>query len=88
MTTKGGFPHEMGLLLGYPIEDVTGFIKYNGEHSLYTGYWKVYENKEEKLRLFESYENAKESLIQLLYRGLSMVEIMDICQSHMERRCG
>jgi methanogenic corrinoid protein MtbC1 len=48
----------------------------------------VYKDKEEKLRLFESYENAKESLIQLLYRGLSMVEIMDICQSHMERRCG
>jgi hypothetical protein len=88
MKEKEGFPHEMGLLLGYPIEDVVGFIQHNGEHSLYTGYWKVYKDKEEKLRLFESYENAKESLIQLLYRGLSMVEIMDICQSHMERRCG
>jgi hypothetical protein len=88
MKEKKGFPHEMGLLLGYPIEDVVGFIQHNGEHSLYTGYWKVYKDKEEKLRLFESYENAKESLIQLLYRGLSMVEIMDICQSHMERRCG
>ena len=27
MEGKGDFPHEIGLLLGYPPEDVTGFIK-------------------------------------------------------------
>ena len=35
------FPHEMGILLGYPLEDVIGFMKYKGKHSLYCGYWKV-----------------------------------------------
>lgn len=25
-----GFPHEIGLFLGYPIEDVVGFIRYSG----------------------------------------------------------
>ena len=38
------FPHEMGLLLGYPIEDVRGFIEHNGCGCLYSGYWKVYRN--------------------------------------------
>ena len=35
------FPHEMGLLLGYPVEDVKGFIRNGGENCLYIGYWKV-----------------------------------------------
>ncbi len=32
------FPHEMGLLLGYPVEDVVGFMENNGKNYLYSGY--------------------------------------------------
>lgn len=78
---KKGFPHELGLLLGYPPEDVEGFIRYQGKNSLCTGYWKVYADKEGKQRLFEKYEYAKENLIQLLHYGLKMAEIIDICGS-------
>ena len=73
------FPHELGLLLGYPPEDVEGFIRHQGRNSLCTGYWKVYADKEGKQRLFEKYEYAKENLIQLLHYGLKMTEIIDIC---------
>jgi hypothetical protein len=45
MVRKDFFPHEMGLLLGYPVEDVTGFIRNKGERALCTGYWKVQENE-------------------------------------------
>jgi hypothetical protein len=79
METKNDFPHEMGLLLGYPTEDVEGFITHQGDHCLCVGYWKVYANKERKLKIFERFENAKESLIQLLSCGVSMGDIMDIC---------
>lgn len=73
------FPHEMGLLLGYPVEDVAGFIEHGGRESLYTGYWKVYADKEKKIRLFEKFEYAKENLVQLLHLGLGMSEIIAIC---------
>ena len=73
------FPHELGLLLGYPPEDVEGFIRHQGKNSLCTGYWKVYADKEGKQRLFEKYEYARENLIQLLHYGLKMTEIIDIC---------
>lgn len=43
-TIQEDFPHEMGILLGYPVEDVEGFIINNGKNELYTGYWKVYDN--------------------------------------------
>ena len=32
-----GFPHELGLFLGYPAEDVAGFIENAGENAIYTG---------------------------------------------------
>lgn len=73
------FPHELGLLLGYPPEDVEGFIRHRGRNSLCTGYWKVYADKENKQKLFEKYEYARENLIQLLHYGLKMTEIIDIC---------
>lgn len=70
------FPHEMGLLLGYPAEDVEGFMQHKGRNYLYSGYWKVYRNVEEKQRLFKAYETAKECLIQLLAEGYDMYAIV------------
>ena len=32
------FPHEIGLFLGYPSEDVKGYILHNGHNSKYVGY--------------------------------------------------
>lgn len=69
------FPHEMGLLLGYPVEDVEGFIKNKGDKYLYCGYWKVYGHVEEKRILFEKFEEARKSLIQFLNEGRSISEM-------------
>lgn len=78
MEDKREFPHEMGVLLGYPLEDVEGFIKNQGRNFLHAGYWKVYENLPKKLRLFESFELAKETLVQLISYGASIEEVIDI----------
>ena len=72
------FPHEMGLLLGYPIEDVRGFIEHNGCGCLYSGYWKVYRNVPLKKKMFEDFEKAKESVIQLLAEDIDMRLILEI----------
>ena len=81
MNRGEGFPHEMGLLLGYPIEDVVGFIEQNGKNYLYSGYWKVYKDVAVKKRIFEQYEKAKEELILSLADGK---EIHSIIQSYRE----
>ena len=72
------FPHEMGLLLGYPVEDVVGFVENNGKNFLYSGYRKVYENQKAKVKLFDKFKVAEETLIHLLSNGLSMSDIIDI----------
>lgn len=74
---KNLFPHELGLLLGYPIEDVQGFIQNDGKNYLYTGYWKVYCNVPPKRVLFRRYEMAKEILIGLVSNGVDIAEIID-----------
>lgn len=84
MSAGGRFPHEMGLLLGYPAEDVKGFVKNEGKNFLYSGYWKVYADVEEKRRLFQKFENAKETVIQLLSYGVGIQDILDIYKDENE----
>ncbi len=78
MSDKIQFPHEMGVLLGYPIEDVEGFIRYNGRNSMLTGYWKVYENISAKEQLFRKFEIVKETMLQLIFFGVSIKDIIEI----------
>lgn len=70
------FPHEMGLLLGYPVEDVEGFIRNAGENCLYIGYWKVYGNLSEKKALFQQFEEARDVLMGFLSEGITIAEVI------------
>lgn len=64
-----------GVFLGYPMADVKGFIKYGGKNYLYSGYWKVYENVEERKQLFESYEQVRSVFVQEAEKGKNLWEI-------------
>ncbi len=74
---KANFPHEMGLFLGYPVEDVVGFIENSGRNSLYSGYWKVYGDVSEKIQLFQKFDMAKENLIQFLASGMTILDAIN-----------
>lgn len=69
------FPHEIGAFLGYPIEDVEGFIENNGQNSLLTGYWKVYSNRERAEKMFQRYDEARELAIYEVLEGKKFYEI-------------
>ena len=77
MENKEKFPHELGLLLGYPLEDVEGFINNNGKNYLHSGYWKVYKDAEAKIRLFKDYEKVQTETVRMLYEGLDIVGIIN-----------
>ena len=76
MNDRKIFPHEMGILLGYPIEDVLGFMEQKGKNYLYSGYWKVYRDVSAKKKIFAQYENAKEELILWLEYGYEIHSII------------
>lgn len=66
------FPHEMGIFLGYPLEDVRGFMVHEGKNYLYSGYWKVYQNVEQAKAVFEGYDRARKWLCELVHKGVFM----------------
>lgn len=66
------FPHEIGLFLGYPPEDVRGFIENRGQHCKYTGYWKVYADEDNACRLFQKYRKCTEIYSRKCAEGMSL----------------
>lgn len=52
------FPHEIGLFLGYPPEDVCGFMENKACHFKCTGCWKVYSNEESAQKTFAMYKKC------------------------------
>ena len=54
------FPHEIGLFLGYPPEDVKGFILHKGNCCKCSGCWKVYSNEEKAVREFAKYKKCSD----------------------------
>ncbi len=46
------FPHEIGLFLGYPAEDVSGFIRHGARCAKCVGTWKVYGDEESARKKF------------------------------------
>ena len=85
MESKGDFPHEIGLLLGYPPEDVIGFIENRGQNPLYIGYWKVYSNLEECRKVFAGYDQAREKVIHMVSSGMTVKNIMELYDLHSRK---
>ncbi|MBP3683748.1 MAG: DUF3793 family protein [Oscillospiraceae bacterium] len=52
------FPHEIGLFLGYPAEDVQGFIEHGPDCAKCTGCWKVYSDEESARKTFDQYKKC------------------------------
>jgi hypothetical protein len=65
---KDDFPHEIGLFLGYPPEDVEGFIRNRGRSPLACGYWKVYGDVRRARKRFRLFERAECSAAWSLIR--------------------
>ncbi len=49
------FPHEIGVFLGYPLEDVRGFMENRGRNYTCRGCWKSYGDPVQAHRRFSSY---------------------------------
>ena len=69
------FPHEIGLFLGYPIEDVVGFIRYSGRGCKLSGYWKVYGDAEAASRLFDRLSRVCHAVTKRVEQGETLLEV-------------
>ena len=69
------FPHEIGLFLGYPPEDVKGFIKFRGRNSKTSGYWKVYGDVNRARKQFDRFSKCTGVYLKCLERGLPIAKL-------------
>ena len=69
------FPHEIGVFLGYPLEDVLGFIENGGRNCLYCGCWKVYANECAALEAFVRSEKCKSVYQRLFASGCPLSKL-------------
>lgn len=69
------FPHEIGLFLGYPPEDVRGFIQHGAQDCKCTGCWKVYGDEEKAQKTFYQYKKCTRLYCEQWQKGKSIEEL-------------
>ena len=74
----GEFPHEIGIFLGYPAEDVAGFIANNGMNALASGIWKVYSDTERAGAIGKRWMACRRKYIECFRMGM---DISRLCVS-------
>ncbi len=76
LSKKAPFPHEIGVILGYPVGDVEGFILNHGKNYLLCGAWKVYEEPAAAEKIFAEYQEIRERARLYLQAGGSITEFL------------
>jgi hypothetical protein len=71
------FPHEIGMFLSYPLEDVLGFIYCKGKEYKCSGYWKVYVNEAVTRKKFEEFTMSRIIFCSKIEEGKSIVQILE-----------
>ena len=72
------FPHEIGLFLSYPPEDVRGFIAHSANRSdgcKLVGTWRVYGDVDAAKKTFEKYRKCTESYCRQWSDGVPLVRL-------------
>ena len=82
-TTQGEstFPHEIGLVLGYPPADVAGFIAQKGTGYLACGGWKAYSELQSALDAFQRNRRCTEEFQALYAQGAPLEALADVRSS-------
>lgn len=73
----GEFPHEIGIFLGYPLEDVQGFIKSGGKDCKACGVWKVYGDEKRAESIFARYRKCTEYFCGKIESGWRIAQLME-----------
>lgn len=71
-----GFPHEIGLFLGYPPEDVEGFICNKAENCKCVGCWKVYGDEKAARKTFARFKKCTAVYCEQYERGKSIERLI------------
>ena len=72
---NSAFPHEIGVFLGYPADDVRGFMNSPDSGYKYVGYWKVYGDMDAAIKLFTRFSRCTEKYVKRLRSGSTLEQL-------------
>lgn len=75
----GDFPHEVGLFLSYPPEDVEGFIRHKAACYKCAGLWKVYSDVPRARRMFADFKRCTDVYCCSYRRGMGLEQLSVSC---------
>ena len=70
-----GFPHEIGVFLGYPLADVKGFIRHKGKNFTLCGCWKCYGDPKEAQRQFQRFKDCTSDYRRRFAHGATLRQL-------------
>ena len=76
LCAEARFPHEIGVFLGYPLEDVTGFIENHGRNYTCLGCWKAYGDPEIARQRFEQFHRCTAACQESVRAGVPLTEFI------------
>lgn len=74
--TEGEYPHEIGVFLGYPLQDVKGFIENHGKNYTYCGQWKCYGDPADAQRCFDCYQACTDTFKRMNAQGVPVMRLV------------
>ena len=69
------FPHEIGVFLGYPLEDVIGFVENRGKNFTCCGCWKSYGDPAAAQAVFDHYRKCTEVYLRCFRSGTPITRL-------------
>ena len=73
--SESSMPHEVGIFLGYPLEDVKGFMANGGKSCACSGCWKSYGDAAEAECRFRRCRECTRKCMEMHSRGVSLADM-------------
>lgn len=77
-------PHELGVFLGIPIEDVIDFMECSDKKCLMCGYWKVFNNYNNAKDIFNKYDISKNIMIKSIEENKALLNIVNMFNKNIK----
>lgn len=72
------FPDEIGLFLGYPVEDVLRFMEDHGQNAYpLRGSWRVYHRPKQAEATFNAFRACRQCWLKAMQEGCSLPQLID-----------
>ena len=80
---KYNCPHEIGIFLGIPVEEVRAFIESSGNNYIESRYWKVFVDRKKSTDIFKRYDFIRKYTISSIINGFSLSKVIFLIKENL-----